>query len=83
MMSAARQSQHERPGDKLSRREFFRTLGRRAALAGAAAVAGALALRARQAAGQTCINKSVCRGCPVYDGCGLPQALSRKDAVAR
>ena len=29
-----------------------------------------------------CINKSVCCGCRKYDACGLPAALSAKEARA-
>jgi hypothetical protein len=62
-----------------SRREFFRTAARGGLLAllGAAV---ALAARRQALAGQHCINRGLCGGCPVYADCGLPQALSAKQA---
>jgi len=30
-----------------------------------------------------CINDGVCRGCQVFETCGLPQALSAKQVLAR
>ena len=66
------------------RREFFPAAARYGALAGLAAIA-ALAAGAKRSkpASQKCINKSVCRGCRAFDGCGLPAALSAKNAAAR
>jgi hypothetical protein len=29
-----------------------------------------------------CINTGICRGCEVFDECGLPQALSTKEILA-
>jgi len=29
-----------------------------------------------------CINSSICSSCRIYEQCGLPQALSRKQAIA-
>jgi len=76
----------------MSRRDFLRRLGR--ILAGAALAFLALRLlgiggRGRRSAapirlpGQRCIRKGICRGCPVYPSCGLPQALSARRAGAR
>ena len=53
------------------------------------AVLGALAavcvkLTVRKAAShgaQTCISAGMCRGCAVFDDCGLPRALSAKEAL--
>ena len=28
-----------------------------------------------------CINSSICSGCRIYEQCGLPQALSRKQVI--
>ena len=28
--------------------------------------------------GQDCVNRGICRGCPSFAGCGLPQALSAR-----
>jgi hypothetical protein len=67
-----------------SRREFLRGSVRYTLLAGLAAVSVSLARRrGSRLPGQTCINEGVCRGCSVFDGCGLPQALSAKEATRR
>ncbi len=29
-----------------------------------------------------CVNTGICRGCRVYEKCGLPQALSAKQVLA-
>lgn len=44
---------------------------------------GVLALVARKAsqASEECSNDGLCRGCPSYTGCGLPTALSMKQAL--
>jgi len=64
-----------------TRREFLRTLGRGAALAAILGAASAAAFRrGGRPASQTCINRSVCRGCAAFDGCGLPAALSARQA---
>ena len=60
-----------------SRREFFRSLGRSAALAGLTAAAAVLVLRGGS---QECVNRGICGGCRVYADCPLPAALSRKAA---
>jgi len=68
----------------VNRREFLRGGARYTLLAGVAAVSALLA-RKRGAVlpGQTCINNSICRGCNVVGDCGLPQALSFKQAAQR
>ena len=58
-----------------NRRNFLRN----AALGGLLAIAGTLGARSH---GQTCVNEGICRGCAAYDDCGLPQALSAKQARA-
>ena len=62
----------EPPGG--NRRDFIR----HSALGGMAALTGALAVRSVR---QTCHNDGLCRGCAVFDDCGLPQALSAKQAA--
>ena len=64
------------------RREFLRGGARYVLLAGLAAVSAALVKR-RSATlpGQTCINQGICRGCGAVGDCGLPQALSFKQAT--
>ena len=74
---------------KMKRREFFRGLLRTAALAGLGLAGGALAARAALPGNgggaplreQSCINRGICRGCQAFPDCGLPQALSAKDAL--
>ncbi len=61
--------------ERQDRRAFFRSLGR-CALAGVLTV-GAGILVARP--GGTCINRGVCRGCPAFAGCDLPEAVSLKE----
>ena len=64
-----------------SRREFVRSSFRYALLTGLGVVSAAL-LRKNGArlSGQSCINQGVCSGCTVFTDCGLPQALSAKQA---
>jgi len=62
-----------------NRREFFRATVRYALLAMVSAAA-TLAARPRTTGGQRCVNRGICSGCGVFDGCGLPQALSAKRA---
>jgi hypothetical protein len=64
-----------------SRREFVRDAFRYALLTGLAAVSAVLVRRRRETLpGQTCINEYICRGCTAFTDCGLPQALSAKQA---
>ena len=63
--------------EPMDRREFLRGSLRYGLLAGLAALT-ARTLTRRGA--QSCTNEGICRGCPVYTGCELPQALSAKQA---
>ncbi len=69
---------------RVSRREAFRRIGR---IAAGGAIAAAAVILGRRSAhrpdGQTCINEGVCSGCSVFDDCGLPQALSARQAKAK
>jgi hypothetical protein len=69
------------PPKTQSRREFFQACARWGTLAGMGALGGSLLARhgPRPLDGQTCANAGVCRGCPAYAGCGLPQALSARE----
>ena len=58
-----------------NRREFMRDGTRYGLLSLAAWLAARLA-RPGAAGNQTCVNRGLCRGCAVFAGCGLPQALS-------
>jgi hypothetical protein len=62
-----------------SRREFFRDTARYSLLAAVGAVV-ALTTRRRGPGGQRCVNRGVCSGCGRFIACGLPQALSAKQA---
>ncbi len=65
-----------------SRREFVRSSFRYALLAGLAAVSVVL-VRKRGATltNQDCISNGICRACSSVSKCGLPQALSFKQAI--
>jgi hypothetical protein len=64
-----------------SRREFLRGGARYALLAGLGAVSAVLFKRSGgKLSSQTCINQGICSGCTAFGGCGLPQALSAKQA---
>jgi hypothetical protein len=65
-----------------SRREFLRATARGGLLA-VLALAAALAARSRGPSGQSCVNQGICGGCAAFPGCGLPAALSAKQARAR
>lgn len=56
----------------------YGTLGLLGAAGGAA-----FARRRRLVREGKCINHGVCRGCEVLEACGLPQALSAKQVLAR
>ncbi len=64
-----------------SRREFFRTAARYSLLGLLGAAAG-LARRGPRAGTERCVNRGICRGCAVFPACGLPQALSAKQALS-
>ena len=69
------------PNSGASRRQFLRDGLRFTMLGGLAAVGGELAGRqAGLPAGQVCISSGICRGCAVFEDCGLPRALSAKEA---
>ena len=63
--------------DYMSRRNFLQSLGR-VTLAGLL-VGGVGALIAGPA--EDCVNQGVCRGCPVSQGCRLPQAELAQDTL--
>lgn len=72
----------EKLTNKINRRDFFITLGRYAALTGLGVGIGKLIIHRPAEATQShvCISKGLCDGCGVFDNCGLPQALSAKQA---
>lgn len=65
-----------------SRREFFRGAARYGLLSLLAAAAS-LSARKRTLTGQRCVNRGLCGNCGVFEGCGLPQALSAKRYLKR
>ncbi|MDW8310851.1 MAG: hypothetical protein RMK20_15880 [Verrucomicrobiales bacterium] len=70
------------PSAPATRREFLRDGVRYALLAGLAAASASLVSRRGGALpNQTCINRGICRGCNALPNCGLPQALSFKQAT--
>ena len=82
----------EETNTKQNRRELLRSWGRNISLAGLGSLAGVLLRRNYLNAGSTkngnlngtkekCINRSICRGCRIYDDCYLPTALSVKRHV--
>ena len=72
----------ERSKESANRREFLRGGARYALPAGLAAVSAVLVKRrGATLPGQTCINQGICRGCGAVGDCGLPQALSFKQAT--
>jgi len=67
--------------DRAHRREFLRGGARYALLAALGVVSASLYKRSGgKLSGQTCVNEGVCSGCTAFTGCGLPQALSAKQA---
>ena len=61
-----------------ARRAFLRSAVRYLIAGALAAGTAALAMRR-----ETCDRAFICRGCPELDGCGLPQALSLKQASGK
>ncbi len=69
------------PHNQHTRRDFLRKLGR-LILLGTGTAAGTKLIRRRQVrlTGQTCENQGICATCQRYSRCGLPAALSRRQA---
>ena len=65
-----------------SRRSFFEGALRYGALAvlGLAATK-AVVQKHRLVKEGKCVNLGICSGCDIYQNCGLPQALSRKQVI--
>lgn len=71
----------DRRGD---RREFLRGFGRGVAIAALVGVSALALLRHwRRQREHTCISHGICRGCSKLKRCGLPIALSAKQAGVR
>ena len=67
-----------------NRRNIF-TAALRYTGAGLLAAGGAVAVakRGRLLYDGKCINRNICRDCPIFARCGLPLALSSKQALSR
>jgi len=64
-----------------NRREFFRA-GTRYISLGMLIIFGVVFGRRNQLSGQRCVNRGICTGCVAFSSCGLPAALSAKQAQA-
>ena len=67
------------PKKAAERREFFRAAARYTLL-GLLTATGFLFGRSGQLGNQRCVNRSICSGCVAFNNCGLPAALSAKQA---
>ncbi|MCD6392615.1 MAG: hypothetical protein J7M40_03820 [Planctomycetes bacterium] len=70
---------------KIHNRRHMFTAALRYAGAGLLAVGGAAAVakRKRLLYDGKCINRNICRDCPIFARCGLPLALSSRQAQSR
>jgi len=67
-----------------SRRELFAAVLRYATLGALGAIGAAVFVRRRRLVREgKCINSGICRGCEIFEKCGLPQALSAKQILTR
>ena len=67
-----------------TRRSLITRLLRRASLVVLGLGGGAAALKRRRLLREgQCLNLGICRGCDVFDDCGLPRALSTRGVLAR
>ncbi len=68
--------------NRLTRRDALLSCGRMVSAGLLAGLGSVLLFRKKNPAKgrQVCISKGVCIGCRVFDGCGLPPALSAKNA---
>jgi len=67
-----------------SRRELFAAILRYATLGALGAIGGGVfAKRRRLVQEGICINHGICRGCEIFEQCGLPLALSVKQLLTR
>lgn len=67
-----------------TRRQLFRRVLRHASLAVLGAGGGLAVIKRRRLVREgKCVNNGVCSGCGAFGECGLPRALSAKQASAR
>ena len=85
-IASGRKAKSERflTGQAQSRRQLLAGVLRYATL-GLLGVAGGfvVAKRRRLVREGKCINSGICRGCEIFEKCGLPQALSAKEVLGR
>ncbi|MBA7612845.1 hypothetical protein ES703_20086 [subsurface metagenome] len=81
-MNNEQRTMNEHPSQVQSRRALFVGVFRYATL-GLLGVAGGwgFAKRRRLVREGKCVNHGICRGCEVFEKCGLPQALSAKQVL--
>ncbi len=71
-------------GQAQSRRQLLAGVLRYATLGMLGALGGSVVARRNRLVREgKCINRGVCRGCAVFQRCGLPRALSAKQVLAR
>ncbi len=74
----------ELTGNTHTRRQLLRRVLRHASLAVLGAGGGLAVIKRRRLVREgKCINNGVCSGCGAFDECGLPRALSAKQASTR
>lgn len=67
-----------------NRRQLLEGILRYSTLGLLGAAGGSVAAKNRRLVWEgKCINSGICSGCEVFEKCGLPQALSLKDGMAR
>ena len=70
----------DKPGAPMPRRAFLRALARGLVAGSLLAALGALVAKHGR---ETCQGNGICRGCPEFTDCGLPQALSAKAVISQ
>jgi len=71
-------------GKMPSRRQIFAGAVRNVTGALLAGVGAAVLMKRHRLVREgKCANRGICRGCEVFDRCGLPAALSAKSVIAR
>ncbi|MHC4843503.1 MAG: hypothetical protein ACYTFM_08010 [Planctomycetota bacterium] len=67
---------------KQTRRQFFTGIGRYMTLGFIGFAAGSMLKKRRKLVLEgRCVNDYICAGCKLYEGCQLPEAISRRESV--
>ena len=67
---------------KQTRRQFFTGTARYMTLGLIGFAAGSMLKKRRKLVLEgKCVNDYICAGCKLYEGCQLPEAISRKESV--